>query len=447
MPAPHSRAELEDLQLVQLRALVARVAGQNPFYRGRWEEAGLRSDFQSLAEFQARFPFTRKHDLAVDQSRHPPYGTNLTYPIEAYSRCHGTSGSTGRPLRWLDTPASWEAMLDNWRRVYEAAGIGRADRVFFAFSFGPFLGFWTAFEAALQLGCLSLPGGGMTTVARLHSILEQGATVLCCTPTYALHLGSVARSEGIDLGTGQVRRIIVAGEPGGSVESTRRAIESLWVGARVFDHHGMTEVGPVSYECPARPMVLHVIEDSFLAEIVDPRTGQAVEAGAMGELVLSTLRREGSPLLRYRTGDLVRAPSGPARCACGTVETSLEGGILGRTDDMVVIRGVNVFPSAVEEVLRAVGGVDEFRAEVHAAGAMLELKLEVEPGAGVSDPDRLAREVEAALQTRLALRVPVRWVPPGSLPRFEMKARRWVRTATPAMMAPACRPGTPGGSG
>ena len=195
---------------------------------------------------------TRPHD--------PPFGTNLTYPLTCYTRFHQTSGTTGQPLRWLDTPASWEAMVENWMDVFRAATIGAADRVYFAFSFGPFIGFWMAFESAERLGCLCLPGGGLSSVARIRAILENAATALCCTPTYAIRLGEVAAEEGIDLAESNVRRIIVAGEPGGSIPATRRHIEQLWPGARVFDHHGMTEVGPVTYECPVVPGVLHVIE-------------------------------------------------------------------------------------------------------------------------------------------------------------------------------------------
>lgn len=441
MAANKSRADLEAQQLGSLRSLVMAVGASNPFYQRRWSQAGLAAASHegpaSLADFRDRYPFTWKHELVADQSQHPPYGTNLTFPLDRYSRCHGTSGSTGHPLRWLDTPESWNWMLGNWRRVYEAAGVGAGDRVFFAFSFGPFLGFWTAFEAALQLGCLCLPGGGLTSVARLQSILEQQATVLCCTPTYALHLGDVARSKGLDLSSSRVRRIIVAGEPGGSLVSTRRGIEARWPGATVRDHHGMTEVGPVSYECPAEPGVLHVIESSYLAECVEPRSGRPVEPGREGELVLTTLGRVGSPLLRYRTGDVVRVRAGPGRCRCGTWDMALEGGVLGRTDDMVVIRGVNVYPSAVEEVVHSVPGVGEFRCEVRSTGALLELRLEVEPvGEGVGRPG-LAGELEAAFQTRLALRVPVEVVECGSLPRFEMKARRWIRTAVAEPMEPS----------
>ncbi len=423
-----TRAELEAFQRQALRALVDAVADTNAFYRRHWQALGPRPSCATPEDFRGSFPFTRKHDLVADQSRHPPYGTNLTFPVERYTRCHGTSGSTGQPLRWLDTPESWQWMLGNWRRVYAAAGVGPGDRVFFAFSFGPFLGFWTAFEAAESLGCLCLPGGGLATVARLRSILEQRATVLCCTPTYALHLARTAAAEGLDLGRGAVRSIIVAGEPGGSIPALRRSIESQWPGARVTDHHGMTEVGPVSYECPGSPGLLHVIESAYLAEVVDPRTGAEIGAGETGELVLTTLGRVGSPLLRYRTGDLVRPVTGGRRCACGTWDLGLEGGILGRTDDMVVIRGVNVFPGAVEEVVREVPGTGEYRVEIRTTGALLELQVDVEPATAATDGARMGQALAEAFRERLSLRVPVRVVEAGSLPRFEMKARRWIRT-------------------
>ena len=408
------------MQLEKLQALIGELQGANPFYTAKLPP-GVPS---SLAEFFERTPFTTKQELAADQQANPPFGSNLTYPLTRYSRFSQTSGTSGRPMRWLDTAESWQWMAGNWRRVFEAAGVTGADRVFFAFSFGPFLGFWVAFDAAAGIGCLGIPGGGMPTVARLAVMFDSGATVLCCTPTYAIHMAEVAAREGIDLGRSQVRRIVVAGEPGGSIPATRQKIESLWRGARVFDHHGMTEIGPVSYACPVRPDVLHVIESSFIAEVIDPATGFHVPRGVRGELVLTNLGRPGSPLLRYRTGDLVVAAA-EERCACGSGEMALPGGILGRADDMVVVRGVNVYPGAVEEVLRAAGGVAEYRVTVSQALGLTELCLEVEPEPGSADG--LGHRIEACLRDALSLRIVVKLVETGGLPRFEMKARRWVR--------------------
>ncbi len=327
-------------------------------------------------------------------------------------------------MRWLDTPQSWNWMLDCWTRVLEVAGVIPGDRIFFAFSFGPFLGFWTGFEAATRMGCLAIPGGGMRSEARLQAIVGAEANILCCTPTYALHLAEVAAEMGLDLASTSIRTIIVAGEPGGSIAGTRSHIEKLWGGAKVVDHHGMTEIGPASYGCPQCPGVLHVMEDRFLVEVIDAETGAGLPRGSTGELVLTNLGRIGSPLLRYRTGDLVKS-SAVERCTCGTLDIALEGGILGRTDDMVVVRGVNVYPSAIEHILRSTGGVIEYRVEISESRSLTELRLEVEPENG-NDP-ALAHRIEATLRDALALRIPVTIVASGSLPRFEMKAKRWIK--------------------
>src|SRR5205085_2214941 len=189
-------------------------------------------------------------------------------------------------------------------------------------------------EAGIRQGCLCLPGGGMSSAARLRAILDNEVTVLCCTPTYAVRLGEVAVEEGIRLAESRVRAILVAGEPGAGIPATRARIERLWPGARLWDHHGMTEIGPVTFECPSRRGVLHVIEAGFLPEVIDPKTGRDSGPGERGELVLTNLGRVGSPLIRYRTGDLVQRAA-EMGCACGRFDLALEGGILGRTDDMV----------------------------------------------------------------------------------------------------------------
>ncbi len=421
-------AELLAERLGRLCLLLGEIAGHNEFYTRKLR--GLETQVPSLDWFRANVPFTTKQELIDDQAAHPPFGTNLTYPIAHYTRFSQTNGTTGQPLRWLDTPESWAWMVDNWMQVYRAAGVTGNDRVYFAFSFGPFLGFWVAFDAAVKLGCLAIPGGGVRSAARLRAILENEATVLCCTPTYAIRLGETAAEEGIDLSASKVRCIIVAGEPGGSIKATQSRIEQLWPGARVVDHHGMTEVGPVSYACPQRERVLHVIESSYVAEIVDPLTGEPVsQKTSRGELVLTTLGRLGSPLIRYRTGDIVEGASSnngaECPCECGSLDLALEGGILARTDDMVVVRGVNLYPSAIEEIVRSCDGVAEYRVEVRTDRALSELSLRVEPTS--REDSNLAHRLELALRNALALRIPVTMVEQGSLPRFEMKAQRWVR--------------------
>jgi phenylacetate-CoA ligase len=396
----------------------------NPFYRGKWSRAGMRdaAEVGSWEDFR-RLPFTTKGELVEDQDAHPVFGTNLTFPLERYTRLHQTSGTTGRPLRWLDTPESWEWWARCWGFVLAGAGVERGDRVFFAFSFGPFIGFWSAFAGAERYGALAISGGAQDSVGRLKAIQELGATVLVCTPSYALRLAEVAREQGMDIAASRVRITIHAGEPGASIPATKRAIEAAW-GARCYDHTGMTEMGAVGYECRAQEGV-HVNESEFIVEVIDPATGRAVPEGGEGELVLTNLGRVGSPLVRYRTGDRVRLTR--AVCSCGRTFARLDGGILGRVDDMFQVRGVNVFPSAIENVVRARPEVAEFQIQVGRVRGLDELYVVVELAEGPHQPEEVCRAIATDIRTRLQLRAEVRPVPPQSLPRFEGKARRVVR--------------------
>ncbi len=418
-----TRDSIEKLQTERLRTLLASLRASNAFYRDKIAKAGIAPDQTTLADFSARMPFTTKMDLVWDREEFPPYGSNLTEPVERYSRFCQSSGTTRGPLPTIDTPESWSAMLDCWDRVYEAAGVGPCDKIFFAFSFGPFLGFWTAFESATRRGNLSIPGGGLSSKARLQAMVTHQADVLCCTPTYAMRLGELFATHTNDESAAyRLKKIIVAGEPGGSMPEVRSRISELWKGARVYDHHGMTETGPVTYEHPDKVLALCVIEEAYYAEIIDRESQLEVEPGQKGELVLTTLTRTSSPLLRYRTGDLVEksyfeTKKGPVLC--------LEGGILGRVDEMLVIRGVNVYPTAVEKIIRGFSEVVEFQVVQTTRQSMAELEvlLEADPKAR---PD-LAERVQKELNDAFTLRIPVRVVEEGSLPRYEFKSRRWVR--------------------
>jgi phenylacetate-CoA ligase len=418
------RVEIAEGQLKKIGRLCAAVVPANPFYARKLDSP--LPHFESLNAFSAAVPFTTRHELVRDRLANPPYGTNLTFPLEAYVRCHQTSGTTTIPIRWLDTAESWGHIVDNWVQILGAAGVTSRDRFFFAFSFGPFLGFWSALEAVHQMGCFCFPGGSMSSLARLQAILENGITVLCCTPTYAQHLGEVAREKKVSLSKSRLRLIVVAGESGGSIPATRAKIQGLWPGASVFDHHGMTEVGPVTYQCPATPGVLHVLENAYSPEVIEPESGRPASPGQTGELVLTTLDRIGSPLLRYRTGDLVKRRAHSV-CLCGRHELALEGGILGRSDDMVIVRGVNVFPSLVEQIVRTFPEVSEYRVQLDCRSSMAELSLQIEAVADCPNAAVLPPRLEEAFHAALNLRIPVELLPAGSLPRFEMKAQRWVK--------------------
>lgn len=429
-----TRAGLRAIQTGKLQALLREIGGANAFWARRLADAGVTPDgVRSLADLR-RLPFVNKAEIVADQLAQPPYGTNLTYPLARYTRVHQTSGTTGEGLRWLDTPESWSWFLDCWQIIYDAVGLRPDDRLLFAFSFGPFIGFWAAFEAAQRRGNFCIATGGMSSTARLRMLLQNRATALLCTPTYALHLAEAASGDGVDLTSSPVRMLIVAGEPGGSVPGTRDRIERAY-GARVFDHTGMTEIGPLGVECHSRPGSVHMIESECIVELVDPATGRAtLQAGdeqpadsdpLEGELVLTNLGRLGSPLLRYRTGDVVRLQSGP--CACGRHFVRLVGGIIGRSDDMFFVRGNNVYPSAMDSVIRAVAGVAEYQVLIGQSAELTTVDVNIEPAAGQPDAAQLVQAVTAAIRERLFFNANVRCVAPGTLPRFEMKARRFVR--------------------
>ena len=408
-----ARELIEAHQLARLQVGLQRIIPRNAFYTRKFQQEVL--SLASLADLR-QIPFTTKREFVEDQLNSSPFGQNLTYPFNHYVRLHQTSGTTGRPLKILDTQESWDWWADCWTTVYEAAGVTRDDVVYLAFGFGPFIGFWSAYEGAKRLGALTVPGGGMDSLQRLRSMQEVGATVLVCTPSYALRLAEVAREHQIDLDNFNVRVTIHAGEPGASIPSTRQRIEQAW-SARTYDHAGMTEVGAFGFACSEQQGV-HVNEGEFIAEVVDPTSGEPVQEGEVGELVLTNLGRWGYPALRYRTGDLVR--HGGYACGCGRNFLHLPGGVLGRADDMLVVRGVNVYPSSLADILHRFPEVQEYRIIVTRSGVMDEIALQVE-----CSPELVARLAEE-LHIALNLRVPIEHVDFGSLPRFEMKAQRWI---------------------
>jgi phenylacetate-CoA ligase len=416
-------------QGTRLQRLLTQTYGSNSFYTRKFDEAQIRiEELNLLGDLKTalrQIPFTTKAEFVADQQSSPPWGTARSRPLGEYTRYCQTSSTTSSPLRWVDTNQSWQWLLDCWKTVFRAAHVGPDDRIFFPFSFGPFLGFWTAFEAGCQIGAHCVPGGGMSSQVRLRLIETIGATVICCTPTYALWLSEVAagNSDLKPLEDGSVHTLIVAGEAGGSIPTTRSRIESGW-GARVLDHHGLTETGPISFECRETPGALHINEGEFICEVIDQTTGEPVLDGQRGELVVTNLGRNDSPVVRYRTGDIVVPQSGP--CGCGRTWARLEGGILARADDMINIKGVNVYPSAIESVVRRFPEIVEFRSTASRAGSMWNLSLEVEPAPGTTDIATIPSKLSQQLREALGLTIPVYLVAPEGLPRFEMKARRFV---------------------
>jgi phenylacetate-CoA ligase len=403
-------------QLERLRAGIHALLTSNRFYRNRLHPVQTWDDFE-------RLPLTTKAEITADQQANPPFGSNLTFPIDRYIRLHQTSGTSGTtPLRWLDTTESWDWWVRIWAdHIYRSAGVLSNDRVFFAFSFGPFIGFWSAFSGAERLGALGIPGGAMTTEQRLKTMRDLGATVLCSTPTYAIRMAEAAQASGIDLPASDIRITVHAGEPGASVPATRDLIERSF-GARAFDHTGMTELGPTGVSCVARDGV-HLIESEFVFEVRDD-TGTVhsiPESGTItGELVATNLGRWGSPLIRYRTGDRVEVTR--AACECGSPFAKMLGGIRGRVDDMFTVRGVNLYPSQVEDLVRRHPTIGEFSIEVRSVRGMEEVTILCEclGDDGEATVSSLANELRLALGARIECRQ----VAAGSLPRSDLKSRR-----------------------
>jgi len=408
-----TRSLIEEHQLARLQLGLERIRTMNRFYDEKLFQNGRLSKLERLTDLH-NLPFTNKRELVADQAAHPLFGSNLTYPLGEYVRLHQTSGTTGHPLKILDTQESWDWWAECWTSIYRAAGASKNDIVYLAFGFGPFIGFWSAYEGAKRLGALTIPGGGMDSVQRLRAMQEIGATVLVCTPSYALRLAEVAQENGMDIQNSAVRVTIHAGEPGASIPATRERIEQAW-NAKTYDHTGMTEMGAFGFACSQQNGV-HINESEFIAEILDIRTGQPVAEGETGELILTNLGRWGSPAIRYRTGDLVR--HGGYNCPCGRTLLHLPGGILGRADDMLIVRGVNVYPSALADVLHRFPGVAEYKVIVTREGAMDEIALQVEC------PSAMISEIQEELHIALNLRIPIEAVALGTLPRFELKAKR-----------------------
>jgi phenylacetate-CoA ligase len=420
------RADLEALQLRKLKQRIEWAEAQVPYFSKKLHDAGVTADSINSLDDLRRVPFTTRDEWMNGQIEHPPYGPILAAPEETAIRYHMTSGTTGRtPIRVLDSMKDWEWIAEMWCYGFWGFGVRPADTVFFAFSYGTFVGFWGAHYACEKIGCLVLPGGNMTTEGRVKQIIDMNATVVCSTPTYALRMAQEAHRLGIDLANSPVERLILSGEPAGSIPATKRLVEEQW-GAAAGDTAGMTELGTIMiFECTEQPGGTHIIEDHFIEEVIDPTSGDPVPYGERGERVVTSFGRGFIPVIRYRTRDLVVKVPG-SNCTCGRTFDIYDGGIRGRVDDMVLVRGTNVYPRAVEAIVREFREVDEFQIHLYTAD---DIRDEIEVLVEIPDPGADSAAVLAKLQTELSeahegLRFGVRQAENESLPRFELKAKR-----------------------
>ncbi len=425
-----SRDEMAALQFQKLQTLLKKVYATNRFYRNKFDSIGITpSEVRSIDDLH-KLPFTVKKEFEKDQDKNPVFGTNLTEPLENYVQYHQTSGTTGKPLKFLDTRESWQ-----WRGkvacyILKGAGVNRGDRILFPFNFGPYTAFWIMYEGAYQLGNLIIPTGGWNSLQRLQCIIENRATVIPTTPSYALILADTAKEHHIDISGSSVRILMLSGEAGALVPGIREKLQRLW-NARCFDYIGMTEVGTWGFQCTEEPDGVHIIESEFIAEIVQPKTGKPVEEGEAGELVLTNLGRSCMPAIRYRTGDLVKVKQGI--CSCNRTFRILEAGVLGRKDEMIIIRGVNVFPNVLANVVEShIQPGDDYQIEAYKDAGVDEVAIKLE-----TKEEEMAGMIQRAIQdeikSKLNLRVEVKVVPKGTLPKFEYKAKRFIdrRKAAP----------------
>src|SRR5438874_2833981 len=419
------REEIEALQVRKLRSLVAWADANVPWRSKRLPDAGVTADQISSLDDLRRIPLFTREDWMQAQLEQPPYGPILAADPSRAVRYHMTSGTTGKtPIRVLDSMKDWEWIAEMWCYGLWGFGVRPEDVLFVAFGYSKFIGFWGLHYAGEKLGCLTLPGGAMATDQRVKEIVDMGATAVASTPTYALRMAQEAKGLGVDLASSNVQRLVLSGEPAGSIPATKALIEREW-GAKAGDTAGMTELGTIMiFECAEQPGGTHIIEDHYIEEVLDPVTDQPVGYGEMGERVVTSFGRGFIPVLRYRTRDFVVKVPGSS-CPCGRTFDLYDSGIRGRVDDMKLVRGTNVYPRAVEAIVREHPEIDEFQIHLFTEeGRRDEIEILVEIPSGEVDADALCAGLAKDLaEPHEGLRFGVRLADAGSLPRLELKAK------------------------
>ena len=416
--------------IARLREVMTYARDRSPFYRRKWDEAGIHPDHITSLEAFERVPVVTKAELRASQAAHPPFGDYLCVGMSEVHHIHGTSGTTGRPTAFGISRADWRAIANAHARVLWGMGVRPGDRVFVAAIFSLYLGSWGAMLGAERLGCQTFPfgagAGGMT--ARAASWLAaMKAEAFYGTPSYALHLAEVAREEGLDARDFGLKVMFFSGEPGASIPGIRRRIEDAY-GARVFDCGTMAEMTPFMSAAGTAEggpgMVLW--QDMVYHELCDPGTFRRVAYGAQGTPVYTHLERTSQPMIRLLSGDVSRWQAPPA--PCGRSYPTFPDGVFGRIDDMFQVRGENIYPSEIDTALNGLDGYGgEHRIVISRAGAMDELLVRVEVApevAAASAQPAFAGRCAAALQKLLGVRAAVEAVAPGTFPRTDFKARR-----------------------
>jgi len=419
------RERLRALQVKKFKRIFEWAYTHSPFYRQLYKDAGIEPGDIVTYEDIKKVPTTDKGMLREVQKSPPfPYGNMLAVPLSEVTAFRQTSGTTGTPVYQSDTWQDWEWWAECWAYILYAQGYRDTDRLFLPFGYNIFVAFWACHYGAEKLGAEVVPGGVLDTAARIMKMQELRCTAFAATPTYVLGMADAARKMGIDPRTIGIKRITCAGEPGASIPTTKQRIEDAW-GARVYDHIGATEIGAWSYMCTEQAG-LHVNEAMFLVEIADVETGEAIDDPMKnGKMIITAFDRMGKPCIRFDSKDVIRWAD--YDCPCGRTFKLIDGGVVGRADDITKVKGVLLAPTAIEEVVRSFDELsNEYEVLVTKKGDIDEiaLKIEIKPGLENERDSILARlKDELRVKTNLGYKIEVH--PYGSLPRYEVKAKRF----------------------
>jgi phenylacetate-CoA ligase len=423
-----SREEWERLKLHLLKKHLKVAYEGSPYYHKAFNEAGVHPDQVKSLEDIKRFPTMNKSVLRERQIAVPPFGDVMAVPEEEVVYISTSSGSTGVPTASPFTAQDFESWIDYEARQFWSSGLRPSDRYCHALNFSLFVG-GPCVLGAQKLGALTIHAGTLPSERLLMIMKQFKATATWTTPSYAWHLGETALKEGIDPKKDlAIKRIFVAGEPGGSIPETRQRIEELW-GADVFDYYGLSDIfGSCAGMCEEKNG-LHWAEDHILIEVLDPATGEPVAEGERGEMVLTTLKKTARPLIRFRTGDIVSYTTEP--CRCGRTSLRLHG-IHGRLDDMLIIKGVNVFPSDIESIARKEPNLTgEYRLVVDRVDYLDALTVDVEHTAGFTGSlEDLSARIQREVKSLLGVKAKINILAPETLPRATHKAKRVIDNRT-----------------
>jgi phenylacetate-CoA ligase len=422
------REKLQALQVKKFRRIMAWAYEHSKFHRRLYEEAGVEPGDIRTMEDVAKVPKVEKSMMREIQKKEPyPYGDMLCVPLEEVTEFRQTSGTTGQPVYQPDTWQDWEWWAEAWAYILYAQGYRASDRVFIPFGYNIFVAFWAGHYGAEKVGCEVVPGGVLNTEARILKMQELKATAMMATPTYVLGMADTARKKlGIDPAKDlTIERITCAGEPGASIPATKKRMEEAW-GAKVYDHIGATEIGAWSYECQEQPGGLHVNEGLFLVQLEDTETGEIIEdPGKPGKMVITAFDRIAQPCIRFDSKDIIVWHED--RCGCGRTYRMIRGGVIGRADDITKVKGVLLAPTAIEEVVRGIPELsDEYEVTVTKKGDTddISLKVELQPEAE-GRKDQVLTILNDHLRVKTNLRYNISFHAYGSLPRYDVKARRF----------------------